>query len=329
MLFTLESCPSENGGTVLHGSSERNYSTIRGDDIINLPGSALVVFVVDESGSMVGEHQWLKTMAVTLEQNLNARDVQGNQYALVGFASPNPTRQDALGRIIPLGPRGQHCGTANELRSSLAGLHVDGRREDGFSAMGMALSDLSCMQERQAQQQNDRVTACQIILISDEDRDPETPWTFDQVLNELARHDCILNVVIWGRFRGKSQSGQHVRALGIDRRGRAVVATPNLRDFSFLPDGEFVKDTGYGTTKEDYIMMANETSGGAWDLDMLRTEEYREAFTKGFIAAKVEEIQQQIFGTCKECLCRNGTLLCRLLPGVSTRTRCLSPPCKS
>ena len=287
-----------------------------------------MVFVVDESGSMVGEHEWLKTMAVSLEQNLNARDVRGNQYALVGFASPNPTRDAALGRIIPVGRRGEECGTATELRDSLEQLHVDGRREDGFSAMGTALNQLSCMSERKVNPLDDRVTACQIILITDEDRDPLTDWTYSLVLNDLARHDCILNVVVWGRFRGKTAEGYNVRALGIDRRGRAVVATPDLTDFSFLPNGEFVKDTGYGTTKEDYIMMANETSGGSWDLDMLRTEQYREAFTKGFIAAKVEEIQLQIFGTCRECLCRNGTLICSLLPGVSTRTRCLSPPSK-
>eukprot|EP00117_Sycon_ciliatum_P002421 scpid7190/ scgid3720/ Fibrillin-1 len=321
-----QSCPTEGGAEILHGTSERNYSTIRGDDIVNLPGSALVVFVVDESGSMVGEHQWLKTMAVTLEQNLVERDVRGNQYALVGFASPNPRPESALGRIVPVGRQGQHCGSAAQLRQSLEGLHIDGRREDGYSAMATALNQLSCMQERKTRSASELVVACQIILITDEDRDAETDWTYDRVLNDLAREDCILNVVVQGRFRGRDKIGRYFRALGLDRRGRAVVATPDLTDFAFLPNGEFVKDTGFGTTKPDYIVMANETGGGAWDLSMLRTEQYRESFTKGFIASKVEEIQLQIFGTCKECLCTNGSLVCQLLPGVSTRTRCISPP---
>ncbi len=47
--------------------------------------SADVVFVVDESGSMVGEHEWLADMVLDLDQALQAQGITNNRYALAGF----------------------------------------------------------------------------------------------------------------------------------------------------------------------------------------------------------------------------------------------------
>lgn len=224
-----------------HGSSARNYSTVHGESIVNLPGSALVVYVVDESGSMIGEHKWLNTTVVSLDNNLRARNVTGNEYALVGFASERPTRSARLGRIIPVGPNGQHCGTAAGLKQALEELHTDGRREDGYAAMGMALTQLSCMKRRMDTRRN--ATACQVILITDEDRDNLSRWSITTIREELARQDCILNVIVKEQFRGQEES-RDIRALGMDRRGRAVVPTADNSDFIFKPNGGPIPDTG-------------------------------------------------------------------------------------
>ncbi|XP_065195949.1 uncharacterized protein LOC135827368 [Sycon ciliatum] len=309
---------------VLHGDSVRNYSTHRGDDVVRLPSSAIVVLVVDESGSMVGEHLWLNTTVQALESNLLAKGVgvvNPNRYALVGFASP----ADVTGRIISLADQG-HCGTAEEMSGALNQLQVDGTLEDGYAAMSLALNTISCLQEARPKE-----VACQVILATDEGRDQLEPEIqYDDMLESLSRKDCILNVVIWERFRGRelaTPSDPHPRwqvALGIDRKNRAVVADGD--NFAFLPEGNAWTITGRENTHRTYVQLATQTGGGAWDLEKLRTEQYRQAFTNGFITAKVEEIQQQIYGRCEECTCDSGLLRCSVVEGVSTRQRCISPP---
>src|SRR5262249_24039371 len=44
-----------------------------------------VVFVVDESGSMEGEHAWLENMVLELDAELQAHGIGPNRYLLVGF----------------------------------------------------------------------------------------------------------------------------------------------------------------------------------------------------------------------------------------------------
>ena len=192
---------------------------------------------------MIGEHRWLETTAISLDEELKARKVTNNMYALVGFASEKPTVDSRLGRIIPVGPNGEHCGTATQMKAALKSLHTDGRLEDGYSAMGVALQDVSCMKARLRQQAS--ATACQIILITDEDRDTLTAWTFETMRDELARQDCSLNVIIQERFMGKGGRLEYP-AFGVYRQGRAVVATSDYWNFELQPNGAPIPDTGYG-----------------------------------------------------------------------------------
>ncbi|MEN8444657.1 MAG: SdrD B-like domain-containing protein, partial [Cyanobacteria bacterium J06555_13] len=50
-------------------------------------GQADVVFVVDESGSMDTEHEWLTTMVLELESALQSRGITDNRYSLVGYTA--------------------------------------------------------------------------------------------------------------------------------------------------------------------------------------------------------------------------------------------------
>lgn len=72
------------------GAGEQTTETVT----ITIPPdtySADIVFVVDESGSMSGEHTWLGTMIPKLDAVLGAQGITNNQYALVGFGSMNYT----------------------------------------------------------------------------------------------------------------------------------------------------------------------------------------------------------------------------------------------
>jgi hypothetical protein len=48
-------------------------------------GQADIVFVVDESGSMDTEHEWLTNMVLELDQALQAQGITDNRYALIGY----------------------------------------------------------------------------------------------------------------------------------------------------------------------------------------------------------------------------------------------------
>lgn len=148
---TTDACELRDGRKIFHGSSARNYSETKVEDLGTIPfSSAIVVMVVDESRSMIGEHRWLKTTLPALEKNLVGRGVgtqgRANQYALVGFASP---RHNRLGRVINVGP-GRDCGSAEEVSTAMSRLRQDGRKEDGYAAIGMAFDRLSCLQGTRA-----------------------------------------------------------------------------------------------------------------------------------------------------------------------------------
>ena len=153
----------------------------------------------------------------------------------------------------------------------------------------------------------------------------DAKWNYKSIREEIVRHGGILNVVVQNQFHGKNDRMRDVRALGVDRRQRAVVPNARKDGYYFLPFGEPTKDTSHGTTEQDYVNLAMHTGGGAWDLGMLRDGSYREAFTLGFIAAKVEEIEVQILSRCHECRCDNGTMHCRFLSGINTEQACMNP----
>lgn len=145
MISSSAQCHLPGDRDLLHGDTARNYSTFRVEDIVHKPSSAIVVFVVDESGSMAGEHRWLGTAVTALEENLQQTGVGNlvaNRYALVGFAHTGAVR----GRVIPVGKNGQHCGNASQLATALGNLQVDGKLEDGYSAINLALKGVSCLQ---------------------------------------------------------------------------------------------------------------------------------------------------------------------------------------
>lgn len=66
--------------------------TFSGSVAITLPtqgdtgGSADIVFIVDESGSMDEEHEWLTDLVLELDAALEAQGITDNRYSLTGFA---------------------------------------------------------------------------------------------------------------------------------------------------------------------------------------------------------------------------------------------------
>ena len=101
--------------------------------------SADVVVIVDESGSMYGEHQWMSTMIPYLDTALQSKGMTGNRFGLVGFGSYH----NRLGRSLPVG--GANFGTSAEFATATNSLLVNGWFEDGYSAIDFAINNYTCL----------------------------------------------------------------------------------------------------------------------------------------------------------------------------------------
>ena len=105
-------------------------------DTSKIHPAADIVFVVDESGSMVDEHAWLQKLAPLLDQRLRDQGVgipsmgSRNLFCLVRFGSPGNIK----GRVVVKGV------DANEFTVALSEVKQNGRIEDGYSAMSVSSS---------------------------------------------------------------------------------------------------------------------------------------------------------------------------------------------
>ncbi|MEC4816218.1 MAG: PEP-CTERM sorting domain-containing protein [Scytonema sp. PMC 1069.18] len=233
------------------------------------------IVIVDESGSMAGEQAWLQQVIPSLESAFKTANYGSgsdtNRYGLVGFGSGlNPGN---LGRSLTA--NGNLFFDASQYSTASSSLRTSGSFEDGYSAIDFVLNNYNFRPG----------VVTNFILVTDEDRDNgNNSLTSQNTLSNLQSQGILLNAVINARFR----DGSNNTALGIDSKGNAY-----LTDGS----GDVVKSTGgvaisgYGTTVNDYVNVALNTGGGAWNLNQLRQGgTVANSFTKGFIDLKVQEV---------------------------------------
>eukprot|EP00118_Oscarella_pearsei_P024671 m.306561 g.306561 ORF g.306561 m.306561 type:complete len:1267 (+) comp41354_c0_seq1:1064-4864(+) len=272
------------------------YSFVREDKPIGVPVEAAdVVFLVDESGSMNLEHEWLLDVAGQLDDALKAKRVgvtSWNRFALVTFGGPRGDR--LTGNVWTVSEDGGSFGTPAELRGAFTNLSVSGRFEDGYSAMNTALTRL---------QFRDNV-ARQFILITDENRDSlkETAMLTYQVMErKLLASSIILNVVVNHAFRKDGR-----QAFGIDRANLCYRSATTEKLFVSVANCAVVPGSGVGTTYDDYVKLAHQTGGAAWNLQQLRAGgETALSFTRAFVGIKVKEVISQV-RSCRLCRCQDG-----------------------
>ncbi|MCG8517744.1 MAG: PEP-CTERM sorting domain-containing protein [Pseudomonadales bacterium] len=250
------------------------------------PISADVVFLVDESGSMAGEHTWLGNMISSLESGLQAKGVggsQANQYSLVGFGSslhgtgqaPHPHDMDAgTGGI-------QNWGSAAQFATATSSLVASGGFEDGWSAIDWAINNLSFRSD----------SAVNFVLVTDEDRDAPfgDTLTANGLLSDMGGLGALLNVVVNNNF-GCSPSTTGAIGIDSDNNGYEADGSGGYTECA----GQGTIGSGFGTTKTDYVDLATATGGAAWNLNILRSGGLdADSFTQSFVDIKVEEITNQ------------------------------------
>ena len=230
-----------------------------------------VVFIVDESGSMGGEQAFLKdTVIDRLDADLAAAGVTNRSYGVVGYG--NGQNPGNLGRAVG----GASLGDAATTKTNLGGLLTSGSFEDGYSAIDFALSAYSYTPG----------AAINFILVTDEDRDNGNPaLDFTNILSRLSASNILLNAVVDNGF----ESGAGATALGINNGGTAYVAD-GMGGFVEAPGGT----ADPGSTKDDYVDLALQSGGAAWDLNQLRAGGNPAlSFASAFVDIKVSEIISQ------------------------------------
>lgn len=241
------------------------------------------VFLVDESGSMYGEHSWLGQSIGDLELALQGKGVgvgsEENRYGLIGFGG------GYSGASRPFSMGGSLFGSVSELSSATNSLVTNGWAEDGYSAIDYALNNYSFRDG----------AAVNFVLITDEDRDIRAnSVNFNSILNGLQSKNALLNVVV----NNQIVDGNRQRAIGADAHGNAFIADGS-GGFTTTSNTAVSSLYSFGTTKTDYVNLAwatgNSTvSGAAWDLNLLRAGgKSAQSFTAAFADIKATEAWKQ------------------------------------
>ncbi len=225
----------------------------------NISRAADVILVVDESGSMVTEHQWIAGMTQDLDEALRAVNIgvePRNLFGVVGFGADCLGENFTVGRVIT-NSADEVLSFGSMVNEFTSVLGTSGRMEDGYSGIRTALGGYEF-----------RNGAKQFILITDEDRDPvDRNLTRESIQELLEKAGVVLNAAISEEFEGEG-----LRALGIDGARNAYVYDPSASAlFSIVRGaGMPIQDSSHGSTSTDYTQLALELGGAAWDLSRLR-----------------------------------------------------------
>ena len=236
---------------------------------------ANTIFIVDESGSMAGEQSWLRTTVVAaLDQGLADEGVTTRTYGVLGFgARDGHSGVGSDPHVHTAGGGGQFdLMDATNTQTAMSQFVASGGTEDGWEAIAYALNNYNF----------DSGAAINIVLVTDEDRDNTSSDTFASVLALLKEKNAILNVVVnnpFGCSEGAALGRTTTEGFRVDGQGGYTTCSGPT--------------TGNGddNTETDYVPMALQTGGAAWNLNVLRSGGNNAlSFTDAFVDIKVREI---------------------------------------
>lgn len=233
-----------------------------------------VTVVIDESGSMSGEHDWVAELIPLLEAHLRSNEIGDgsdvNNYGLVGYGDSK-----VVPRQVNVGSGAM--GTAEDFITASNSLRTSGGKEDGWAGLKFALG----YPLRDGSSRN-------MILVTDEDRDnTDDTLTFESIKADLESENVILNVAVNAKFECEDGSA----ALGLGQNKVGFVADGS-GGFEICQNAHVKSDAG--TTDKDYIDLALSLGGAAWDLNVLRSGGINaQSFSSAFVEIKVQEIKRQ------------------------------------
>lgn len=230
--------------------------------------TADLVVIMDESGSMSGEQNWIKSAVTGLDALLIGLGHTGHRYASVGFSVGSGP---GLTRVFDVGGAGTPFGTVAQFQG--IGYSTSGGTEDGWAGIDVA-NGLGFRPEARRN----------YILVTDEDRDNSNrSLDYTGTLNSLLLSHTQLNSVVNASFECGG-----VRALGVGKNMTGYIADGS-GSYTECAGARVI--SGYGTTVSDYVNLALDSGGAAWDLNLLRAGGLSaQSFTAAFTEIKVAEI---------------------------------------
>ncbi|MET4698257.1 outer membrane autotransporter protein [Constrictibacter sp. MBR-5] len=206
------------------------------------------VTIMDESGSMGGEQDFIRQLVPDLDAALAGRGRADNQYGLVGYGAGNPAP-----RKFPIG--GNDLGSVADFVAASNALQTSGGFEDGYDGIDFALNNIAYRQG------SDRF----LLLVTDEDRDNGKPaLTFASIQTALQAS----NARLFGIVNQQITTPQ----------GQEAMLTDGTNAYVADGQGGFVKVAGvtlvqgFDTTQADYVDLILQQQGGGCvaDLNVLR-----------------------------------------------------------
>ena len=239
-----------------------------------LAAAADVVVVVDESGSMTEEQDWVEELVGPLEAHLNTNGIGTgtlpNRYGVMGYDY----------HTLPINVGSGWMGSYLDFPAAARQLDLRGGGwEDGWVAVQYAATQYPLRDG----------AAHNIILVTDEGRsNNDNSVTYDTVLASLRAKKALLNAVVNARFT----CGDGSQALGMGQ-GRVGYKADGRGGFQLCTN--VTASNGNANTLTAYIDLAIASGGAAWDIDMLsRGGATAQSFTNALLKIKAQEILEQI-----------------------------------
>lgn len=213
------------------------------------PNSTSTIFLVDESGSMGGEHTFLNNFVPDVDNALTIAGFTQRQYGLIGFgASAGPGAAGLREFTVGSG----QLGSAQDFVTAAGGLVTSGSTEDGYAAINRVLGTYPV---------SGNTT---FVLVTDEDRDnTDASLSFGSIRDALNAQGISLAAILDVDI----QNADGNPAISTDG---TTALTQDGASFASRAHGSFTG--GNGNTIADYADLALSTSGGCVaDLNQLRS----------------------------------------------------------
>ena len=252
-------------------------------------------FIVDESGSMSGEQDFIPQLVSTLDGSLNTRGITNNRYGMVGYGASDPRP-----RLVT------QMGSAADVARDSAGLQVSGGFEDGYEAIDFSQGTFNFRGG----------VGRQYLIITDEDRDiASDPPNAASILNDLRSSNTGLNGIVNINLVNPTNPTDQV--VVVDQLNRIYVvdpSTPQGYRRIQLTNAENPIVPGFDTTVADYVDLGFQTVGGCFgSIDQFRTNDpvvvnaFANALvdcltvviaeTPGSISTQTQLVMRNFFGT--------------------------------
>jgi RHS repeat-associated protein len=219
-----------------------------------------IVFVVDESSSMSGAHDWLGSAIFDIDDSLGDAGVSSRRYGLVGFGNDDGLEVSST-HIFTLDEFGHVYGDATALADATLDLQSNGVFEDGYDAINVALTSFPFRSN----------AVKKIVLVTDEDRDIlNSDLDFAEISNDLAESGVLFDVIASAQFRvnpppssvwvtaGGDVDAEAVDSLSLDATSEDAIA------LTLVPAGENGPDFGNTllSAEVSYTLIDSNATGG-------------------------------------------------------------------